>query len=154
MQYFRAVNVTKKEVVCPWCLGNDADSPEWSTNILGAICLLQQPRTKDGACDNDSGLSLLVDPSLEEHFERAMRKGIPKVLKKIDMELELIAARWAGDEVYLVGSPEREEYQDSFGYRNISQEVATAWNDIVDDEDMHLQYQPDCVCEPVAETVA
>ena len=148
MQYFRAVNTTKKEVVCPWCLGDDADTPEWSTNFLGAICLLQQPRTEDGACDEETGVSISVDPSVAEHFERAMRKGIPKVRKLVVMDS--MAGRWAGDEVFLVSDRDRSEYQESFGYQNISQELADAWNKVTDDKDMQLQYQPECVCTPVA----
>jgi hypothetical protein len=65
------------------------------------------------------------------------------------MDVYLTAGRWAGDDIYLVSSPDREEYQESFGYRNISQELATEWNSIIDEEDMQLEYRPDCECEPV-----
>ena len=39
-QYFRAVNKTKKEVVCPWCVGGGAKLWEWAANPIGALFVL------------------------------------------------------------------------------------------------------------------
>jgi hypothetical protein len=148
MQYYRAVNKTKKEVVCPWCLGDDAGAPEWSLNVLGAIRALHLPSDDGNGREHDGGL--FVDRLISPLFERAIEKGIPEPKGPIERDLNSILGRWAGDDVFLVGNPELKEYQDSFGYRNISLELATTWNRIVGDEDMQLEYRPDCECEPVA----
>jgi len=49
-QYFKAVNVTKKEVVCPWCLGGVAKLIEWAVNPWGAVftLLFAQERRQRG----------------------------------------------------------------------------------------------------------
>jgi hypothetical protein len=150
MQYFRAVNKTKKEVVCPWCLGDEADAADWSPNTLGAILALQLEPCEAIGDDQEHGVMLKIDPSIGEQFARTMSKGVPKPQEPVERDLNSIIGRWAGDDVYLVGSPEREEYQESFGYKNISLELAVTWNRIIGDEDMQLKYRPDCECEPVA----
>ena len=36
-QYFKAVNLDKREVVCPWCLSGFAKLIEWAVHPWGAI---------------------------------------------------------------------------------------------------------------------
>lgn len=148
MQYYRAVNKTKKEVVCPWCLGDNARAAEWSVNVLGAIRALHMPA--DGVAQHSG---LFVDRLISPLFERALEKGIPLPKGPIERDLNSVLGRWAGDDVFLVSDPDMKEYQESFGYKNISLELAVTWNRVCGDEDMQLEYRPECECEAVAEAM-
>jgi len=51
-QYFKAVNLKKREYVCPWCIGGLAKLYEWSANPQGAIFpLLLRRSTQAGGGD-------------------------------------------------------------------------------------------------------
>ena len=96
-QYFVAVNHTKKEFVCPWCVGGVAKLVEWMLNPQSAI-LPYLLRRSDGSGGGD-----IEDPSAVDY-----------------------AGRWAGDNVELLGdyhgdgSSYRQVYET---YTNISADV-------------------------------
>jgi len=76
-QYFVAANHTKKEFVCPWCVGGVAKLVEWMLNPQAAI-LPYLLRRSDGSGGGD-----IEDPSAVEY-----------------------AGRWAGEDVELLGDYE------------------------------------------------
>jgi hypothetical protein len=154
-QYFRAVNKTKQEVVCPWCLGGGAKLWEWAANPFGAVFTLLLRRS-DGSGGGDfygTGPQIIQldqpDPNTLMH---AITGGVAMEGKPIDPEPNTVVGRWAGDEVYLVGDYDSSElFEESFGYRNISRQLAETWNDFIEIKDMQLKYDPDCKCETRAE---
>lgn len=154
-QYFRAVNTTKKEVVCPWCLGGIAKLWEWAANPWGAVFTLLLRRS-DGSGGGDyygyGTQKIELDPAAPEKAFHAIAKGVAMEGKPIEPEPDSVVGRWAGDEVYLVGDYDSSRlYQESYGYRNISRELAETWNGFIDIKDMRLEYNPNCKCETFAE---
>jgi hypothetical protein len=154
-QYFRAVNKTKQEVICPWCLGGGSKLWEWAANPLGAVFTLLLRRSDGGGGGDFYGYGpqmLEMDPAAPEKVFRAIANGVAMEGKPIEPEPDSVVGRWAGDEVYLVGDYDSSElYEASHGYRNISRELADTWNGFIEIEDMRLEYNPDCKCETVAE---
>lgn len=100
-QYFVAVNHSKKEYACPWCLGGTAKLWEWCIQPTAGIFpyLL---RKSSGLGGGDV-----------ENPEQAQYAG-----------------RWAGDQVELVGDyDESNGFQQAFAeYTNISPALAAEFN--------------------------
>jgi hypothetical protein len=150
-QYFRAVNKTKKEVVCPWCLGGGSKLWEWAANPSGAVFTLLLRRSDGGGGGDYYGYGpqmLEMDPAVPEKVFQAIAKGVAMEGRPIEPELDTVVGRWAGDEVYLVGDYDSSElFEESFGYRNISRQLAETWNDFIEFEEKQLKYNPECTCE-------
>jgi hypothetical protein len=83
-QYFQAVNLDKKEYVCPWCLSGGAKLWEWAANPQGAIFTLLLRKSDEGGGGDYFG------------YHRGYDEGSP-------VPQHEIAGRWAGDRVALVG---------------------------------------------------
>jgi hypothetical protein len=111
-QYFRAVNVSKKEYVNPWDIGGIAKLWEWCANRASGIFpyLLRK--------SNESGGG-------DVHY----RIPNPKY-----------AGRWAGDEVYLVGDYDESDLYEKAGneFTNISQPLVEEYNDFIEVKEFKL----------------
>jgi hypothetical protein len=157
-QYFRAVNKTKKEVVCPWCLGGGAKLWEWAASPMGAVFVLLMRRSSGRGGGDYYGYGephiVSVDGSpagLAMALQRvASLEGAPAPIEE-----DSLVGRWAGDEVYLVGDYDSSRlYQESFGYRNISGELADTWNKFIEREDRQMNFRPLCSCGNLAQQAA
>ena len=47
-QYFKPVNLDKREYVCPWCIGGLAKLWEWAANPWGAIFVMLLRKSSGG----------------------------------------------------------------------------------------------------------
>jgi hypothetical protein len=147
-QYFRAVNKTKKEVVCPWCMGVDGHlKDEDVAHALAAFVLLfHRPHANcDGHRCHCDMQAINVDPEFSPLLSRLLTNGLPEAPAALPEGLPI--GTWSGDEVYLVSDYDCDLYQESFWYSNISQELADTWNSVVDDESLRLAWDVDCGCE-------
>jgi hypothetical protein len=128
-QYFKAVNLDKKEYVCPWCLSGGAKLWEWSANTQGSIFTLLLRKSSEGGGGDFHG------------YHNGHGEGTP--VKHPDA----IAGRWAGDRVILIG-----DYDESglwfqlASYRNISRQLVDTWNPYISLKDKLLEWNPDCSC--------
>jgi len=152
-QYFKAVNLDKKEYVCPWCIGGVAKLIEWAANPQGAIftMLLRKssasgggdyygPATRDICLGSDEAEN--VDLVMNEIF-----KGVAMEGRLISPAADTTVGRWAGDRVALVGDYDESELWEELGsWKNISAEVVRDWNAFMDIPDLKLQLNPDCSC--------
>ncbi len=102
-QYFRAVNVTKREYVDSWDIGGVAKLWEWCANRTAGI------------------------------FPFLLRKSSQRGGGDIDLTEPTYAGRWAGDEVYLVGDyDESDLFQKAEQeFANISHPLVAEYNDFV-----------------------
>jgi hypothetical protein len=82
-QYFQAVNLDKREFVCPWCVGEVAKLWEWAANPHGALFTLLLRKSTEGGGGDFHGVTYEQNP-------------------------QAIVGRWAGDRVVLCG-----DYDDS-----------------------------------------
>lgn len=140
-QYFKAVNATKREFVCPWCLGGGAKLWEWAASAKGSIfVVLLRRSTESGGGDYNAGGTVELDMS--KHTTASLHETIMAGVRKEGAPFtpDEIVGRWAGDKVYLVG-----DYDDSKLYElaseefnNISPQVASAWNAFIDQEELKL----------------
>ncbi len=157
-QYFKAANLDKKEVVCPWCIGGGAKLWEWAANSCGAIfVLLLRKSSQTGGGDYRDPIPrseriVSVDDSDDpKQSQRSLQDAIGLAVAaegmSINVPADSIVGRWAGDQVVLIGDyDESELYEELPTYRNISKEVVETWNRFIEIEDMKLRYCPDCSC--------
>ena len=121
-QYFKAVNVSKQEVVCPWCLNGGARLREWAANPQGTIFILLLRKSDQGGGGDIHEATFETEP-------------------------EALVGRWAGDNVVLVGDYDSSGlWEQSKRYRNISRELADVWNRFMDCDDMKLIPHENCSC--------
>jgi hypothetical protein len=148
-QYFRAVNKTKKEVICPWCLDGGSKLWEWAANPIGAVFTLLLRRSDGGGGGDYYGYGpQFVEKATPEGLSHAIANCMGMEGKPIEAEPDSVVGRWAGDEVYLVGDYDSSElFEESFGYRNISRQLAETWNDFIEIEEKQLKFNPECACE-------
>lgn len=150
-QYFKAVNVTKKEVVCPWCLGGVAKLIEWAINPWGAIFTLLL-RKSDASGGGDfygyRTMNIVLDEeSAPETIMHAVAKGVAMEGRPVVPPKDSLVGRWAGDEVYLVGDYDSSKlFEKSKKFRNISCQLVATWNHFIDVDEMRLKYNPKCSC--------
>jgi len=109
-QYFRPVNVTKKEYVDPWDIGGLAKLFEWCANTWAGIFPYLMRRSSEGGGGD------------------------------VDLPSPKYAGRWAGDEVYLVGDYDESGLFDiaEKEYRNISKELAEEYNQFIEADHLKL----------------
>jgi len=129
-QYFQAVNLDKREVVCPWCMGGGAKLWEWAANTQGSIFTLLLRKSDEGGGGDFYG------------YHKGCDEGGP-----IRAPLSTIAGRWAGDRVALVGDYDSSRIWDDLPrFRNITKELVDEWNAFIELPDRKLTYRPDCEC--------
>jgi hypothetical protein len=129
-QYFKAVNLDKKEYVCPWCIGGGAKLWEWAANPQGAVFTLLLRKSDEGGGGDFYG------------YHKGCGEG-----GAISCELSPIAGGWAGDRIVLVGDYDSSKLWDTANsFRNISGQVVEEWNRSIGLDDHKLSYRPDCAC--------
>lgn len=149
-QYFKAVNLDKREVVCPWCLNGGAKLWEWAVNRQGAVfTLLLRQSSETGGGDYGGPEPQIVELT-EENAARKLNDLIAKGVAREGMEMPIpsssIVGRWANDRVVLVGDyDESGIYQQAKEFTNISEQLVEEWNRFVGDKDFELSFR-DCGC--------
>ena len=117
-QYFIAVNLDKREYVCPWCISGGAKLWEWAVNRQGAIFTLLLRQSTEGGGGDYTG-------------------------KTYEMDKHALAGRWAGDRVALVGDYDRSGlWGQRETYRNISAPLVAAWNQFIELREYQLTCNP------------
>lgn len=121
-QYFKAVNMDKKEVVCPWCINGGAKLLEWTANRYGSIfALLLRKSDEYGGGD-------IHEPVYE-------------------LDSNAIPGRWAGDRVVLIGDYDSSElWRRSKPYTNISEPLVEVWNRLFHEPWDQLSFNEHCTC--------
>jgi len=153
-QYFKAVNLDKREVVCPWCIGGGAKLWEWAANAQGAaLTLLLRKSSAGGGGDyygyrpqkidlGTDGAHMTHQAILQKVRSVALLEGQP-----IPRVSDAIAGRWAGDRVALVGDYDDSKlWEELPTFRNISAELVETWNDFIEIGEMKLESNPSCSC--------
>jgi hypothetical protein len=132
-QYFKLVNLDKREFVCPWCVGQGAKLWEWAANPAGAVCTLLLRKSDEGGGGDFYG------------YHRGCSEGGP-----IHGPLSSVAGRWAGDRLALVGDYDSSKLWDQLPtFRNISREVVEEWNSFIGCKELQLKFDPACGCKSV-----
>jgi hypothetical protein len=155
-QYFRAVNKTKKEVVCPWCIGGGAKLWEWAANPIGALFVLLLRKSSGSGGGDYYGYGAPQVIKLDGRAPTELATAFASIASMegapASIDDSSVVGRWAGDEVYLVGDYDSSRlYQESCRYRNISRELVETWNSFVDLDDRRLTYNAECNCEEFAD---
>ena len=129
-QYFKAVNLDKHEVVCPWCMNGGAKLWEWAANPQGSIFTLLLRKSDEGGGGDYYG------------YHKGCDEGGP-----IRCPVNAIAGRWAGDRVCLVGDYDSSKlWEELPKFRNITKELVETWNAFIDLPDLKLSFRPNCGC--------
>lgn len=148
-QYFKAVNLDKREVVCPWCLGGGAKLWEWAANPQGAIfTLLLRQSTGSGGGDYYGYRTMHLSVEQPEALHQALCAAATVEAQPIHALPDSIVGRWAGDRVTLVGDYDDSKLWDQLpAFRNVSAELVEAWNSFIDIPEMKLTFRADCSCQ-------
>ncbi len=154
-QYFKAVNLDKQEVVCPWCLGGGAKLWEWAANPQGAIFTLLLRKSSAGGGGDYYGYpthNVRLDTASPEGAHQSLLDAFQSVAaiegQPFDPPADSIVGRWAGDRVVLVGDYDTSKLWDQLeDFHNISRELVEVWNDFIEIPEMKLKYRPDCHCQ-------
>jgi len=149
-QYFKAVNLDKREVVCPWCLDGGAKLWEWAVNRQGAVftLLLRQSSQTGGGDYGGPGPQAveLTEGNAAETLNEILAKAQAREGMPMPIPSSSVVGRWAGDRIALVGDyDESGLYQDAKRFTNISEQLVEEWNRFVEDEHFQLRYNP-CSC--------
>ena len=153
-QYFKGVNIDKKEFVCPWCLGGGAKLWEWAANPPGAVFTLLLRKSSAGGGGDYYGYStqnIELDTRSPERAHRSLMDAFQSVAgiegKPISPPDDSIVGRWAGDRVVLIGDYDSSKLWDELHeYRNISEKLVTEWNRFIELPEMRLKFNPLCGC--------
>ena len=122
-QYFKIVNESKHEFVCPWCIGGGAKLWEWAANSQGAVLTLLLRKSDEGGGGDFKDATYETDSAA-------------------------LVGRWAGDQVLLIGDYDSSRLWDKAkSYRNISRELADVWNRFVELPDKQLTFYEGCSCQ-------
>ncbi len=149
-QYFKAVNLDKEEVVCPWCLHGGAKLWEWAANPQGAIftLLLRKSSASGGGDYGSRPTQVLSITDSAKTLAEVVAEGVGLEGRPILLPEDTVVGRWAGDRVVLVGDYDESKLWDtSKTFRNISKELVDAWNGFIDIPQMRLTYNPTCSCQ-------
>jgi hypothetical protein len=150
-QYFKAVNLDKREYVCPWCIGGLAKLWEWAANPWGAIfVMLLRKSTASGGGDYGAGPTQVItldDISDPKTLVKTIQAGVAREGQSFSAPPDSTVGRWAGDRVELVGDYDDSGLWDELpSYRNISAEVVRDWNAFMDIPENQLQHNAGCRC--------
>jgi len=123
-QYFIAVNLDKREYICPWCLGGLAKLWEWCVNPQAGI------------------------------FPYLLRKSDESGGGDIDPHTVKYAGRWAGDRVVLIGDYDSSGLYEKVRteYKNISAETASEFNKLVGCRTLELKAKECNACKAEKDT--
>ena len=148
-QYFKAVNLDKREVVCPWCLGGGAKLWEWAVNPQGAIfTLLLRKSSATGGGDYGGPEPQTVEVSEigEGNLAELIAKSVVREGLQMPIPSSSVVGRWAGDRIALVGDYDESGLCNELdSYTNITEQLIVEWNRFVDFKDAELEYRP-CSC--------
>lgn len=132
-QYFTAVNLDKKQYVCPWCLGGVAKLWEWAANTWSSVFVLLLRKSDEGGGGDFYG------------YQRGCGEG-----GAIRCPVNRVVGSWAGDRIALVGDYDSSGVWDDVyerrTYRNISRELVSAWNEFIEIPERKLTFNADCSC--------
>ncbi|MCA9062830.1 MAG: hypothetical protein KDA96_07220 [Planctomycetaceae bacterium] len=153
-QYFKPVNVTKQEYICPWCIGAGAKLWEWAANPCGAIfVLLLRRSSQTGGGDFGSTKPLFIEVANDGECSDVIAQVLQREGADAVADASQIVGRWAGDEIYLVGDYDEsgDLYRRAKSWRNISESVVEAWNGFIEIPELKLRFEycgcgecPDC----------
>jgi len=112
-QYYVLVNLTKKEIVCPWCIGGFAKLWEWCVNKqAGILPFLLRKSSEGGGGD------------IKKEYETAGRWAGDNVVLIGDYD-------------------ESGLFEEAFeNYRNISGILVEEYNDFIEEPSFKLVYRP------------
>ena len=125
-QYFKAVNRSKREVVCELCVNGGAEvSKRAAYSELAVFTLLLficSKRSKRAGGDTDDDM--------------------------VKTDSKVLVGRWAGDCVVpITRSDSGKLWQKAKRYRNISHELVNVWNRFVMIPELKLIPRKDCSCQ-------
>ncbi len=142
-QYFIAINQTKKEYVCPWCVGGLAKLWEWAANAQGSIfTLLLRQSSCGGGGDYGTKTQVIEAENLtSESLLDVLRKGALQEGASVEFPPDSMVGRWAGDQVSLVGDYDASGLYETAQkeFTNISSPLVRAWNPFVEVADLRLE---------------
>jgi hypothetical protein len=146
-QYFKAVNLDKREVVCPWCLNGGAKLLEWAVNRYGAVfTLLLRQSSETGGGDYGGPGPQFIEMTEDTNIGEIIAKGLAREGMKMSVPSSSVVGRWAGDRITLIGDYDESGLWSKLKtYTNISEQLVEEWNRFVDDDDFKLTFNP-CSC--------
>lgn len=154
VQCFKAVNLDKREFVCPWCLHEGAGLAQWAVGRHSGILSML---TCESSLDREDPAQTYVIASVAKSvvIAEVSHKSIFKDESPTSTTSTTVTGRWAGDRVCLIGDDDASVHWDELpSYVNITKAVVEEWNRFIHGEDAQLVFKH-CGCNAanLADTV-
>ncbi len=142
VQCFKAVNLDKREFICPWCMHEGAGLTQWAVGRhSGVLSILTCQSSVDR---EDSAQSYVIASEVKSVvIAEVSHKSI---FKDESPTSTTVTGRWAGDRVCLIGDHDASGHWDELpSYVNITEAVVEEWNRLIHGEDAQLAFNH-CGC--------
>ncbi len=156
-QSFKAVNLDKRELVCPWCMNEGAGLIEWTIGRHSGVLSMLTSKINHTHTDDEPSRSYTIaagSPDNPVIIAEVSHKSIFDDEPPVASPLSSIIGRWAGDRVCLAGEDDDASLWEEFpSYTNITKELARQWNTFIHNREAQLEFRH-CGCEsPLADSL-
>lgn len=141
-QYFKAVNLDRREYVCPWCLGAGAKFHEWVANPQGAILAFLLRMSNECGGGDISRYHFMTQPFCSSMIRKTIPVALDRDEPNIPFRIDSVCGSWVGDRIALVGDYDTTELYDyARQFRNISEKLVAELNVFVDIPQQRLEFE-------------
>lgn len=148
VQSFKAVNLDKREFVCPWCMNEGATLRQWTAGHHSGIFTLLMSESSLDCQDTDRSPSYVIaSADRRVIIAEVSHKSIFKEEPPTPSAGSSLIGRWAGDRVCLLGD-ESDLWHELPSYTNITEQVVRGWNDYLSGENAQVEFRH-CGCSSV-----
>ena len=148
-QYFKVLNLDRREYVCLRCMLGSGRLSEWFINGHDDIFTLLTCTTDDAGHEDDeeSPDYLIASADRSVVIAEVRYKSLDSVETSKPTTAFSVVGRWAGDDIRLLRDGDASDLWELLpSFRNISRELVEAWNKRRPKEVTRLAFHGDCPC--------
>lgn len=148
-QYFKVLNLDRREYVCLRCMLGGSRLSEWFINGHNDIFTLLTCTTDDadGEDGEEPPAYLIASADRSVVIAEVRYKSLDSVETSEPSTALSVVGRWAGDDIRLLRDGESSDLWELLpSFRNISRELVEAWNKRSPKEVTRLSLEGDCPC--------
>ena len=140
-QYFKLVNLDKREFVCPSCMNQESSLAHWAIGPHSGIIALLLCKPYLGRTETyESPLYVITGADRPVVIAEVSHKSILKQQLLAPSQTSSVVGHWAGDRVCMIDEEDL-HFRDEFSnYTNITRRLVSAWNDYLRGGNTPLEY--------------
>lgn len=148
-QYFKVLNLDRREYVCLRCMLGGGRLSEWFINGHDDIFTLLTCTADDAGHEDDEEPPdyLIASADRSVVIAEVRYKSLDSVETSKPSTTFSVVGRWAGDDIRVLRDGDTSDLWDLLpSFRNISRELVDAWNSRKPKEVTRLSFDGDCPC--------